>query len=659
MIQSIEQHPSITESLLTVRSLIQKIPGFAEEVELLVQKAERLQHRQFTIALFGAFSAGKSSVANCLIGDMVLPVSPNPTTAAINRILPPTSECPHGTVLVQLKAKSDLWEDMKSSLGVLGVAADSLESALAVIDGLRPEGLQAHAKPHFSFLKAVVRGWTDLQEHLGSVMTIDIKQFKTFVAKEEKACFAEWIELYYDSLLAQNGIALVDTPGADSINARHTGVAFEYIKNADAILFVTYYNHAFGRADAEFLVQLGRVKDTFALDKMFFLVNASDLAQTEEELETVLKHVRQNLVRCGISMPRIYPVSSQTGLLARMMEKAKLPASAEKVLRQRLDLEQEQSLPSASAVLERFGIQRFEADFYRFIKEDLTKIANRSAIADIKRIAERLSELNNSAQADEMTRREQIQSLHEEQCRVVQLIDTFSADTEYRLFAQELDELVYYVKQRLFLKYRDAFMMAFNPSVLQDEYKDIKTRLRHCLQELVQSLTFTVQQEMRATSLRLETFNGKMLGVWLEKFQREVRQIKPAMHFREYEGKQIPTPDFPGQIEGDFSKVLSYYRNAKDFFEAGKKDVMRDELEQLLQEPVETLLKKNREILKQVHLDAWHDQLAAVRVELTKQINAYYEGLRSVLTAAIDLKQLQIALRQAQELHQHFSRAGI
>ena len=48
------------------------------------------------------------------------------------------------------------------------------------------------------------------------------------------------------------GVTLVDTPGADSINARHTGVAFEYIRNADAILFITYYNHAFAKADREF-----------------------------------------------------------------------------------------------------------------------------------------------------------------------------------------------------------------------------------------------------------------------------------------------------------------------------------------------------------------------------------------------------------------------
>ena len=72
----------------------------------LKQKAERLENQSFTVALFGAFSAGKSSFANALLGERLLPVSPNPTTAAINKIMPIDSEHPHGTVLVKLKSSN-------------------------------------------------------------------------------------------------------------------------------------------------------------------------------------------------------------------------------------------------------------------------------------------------------------------------------------------------------------------------------------------------------------------------------------------------------------------------------------------------------------------------------------------------------------------------
>ena len=174
--------------------------------------------------------------------------------------------------------------------------------------------MDAFEKTHLAFLQAFVRGIEAYRNELGETIQTNLTEFTGFVANEEQSCLVEWIEVYYDCELTRKGITFVDTPGADSINARHTGVAFEYIKNSDAILFVTYYNHAFSKADREFLIQLGRVKDTFALDKMFFIVNAIDLAQDEEEMNAVLDYVEDQLVTYGIRQPHLYPVSSLQAL---------------------------------------------------------------------------------------------------------------------------------------------------------------------------------------------------------------------------------------------------------------------------------------------------------------------------------------------------------
>lgn len=98
---------------------LRDIPGFHKISAELLEKADRLQSRSFTVALFGAFSAGKSSFANALIGEKILPVSPNPTTAAINKIMPVTAEYPHGTVKVFVKSE-------KSCLQILIVRYKSL-----------------------------------------------------------------------------------------------------------------------------------------------------------------------------------------------------------------------------------------------------------------------------------------------------------------------------------------------------------------------------------------------------------------------------------------------------------------------------------------------------------------------------------------------------
>src|SRR5699024_6517822 len=133
-----------------------------------------------------------------------------------------------------------------------------------------------------------------------------------------KACYMESIDLYYDCPLTRQGITLVDTPGADSVNARHTNVAFDYIKYADALLYVIYYNHALPRADIDFLLQLGRVKDTFQLDKMFSIINASVLAESETDLQLVMQYVEEQLLLIGVRLPKVYPVSCKQSLKEKL-----------------------------------------------------------------------------------------------------------------------------------------------------------------------------------------------------------------------------------------------------------------------------------------------------------------------------------------------------
>ncbi|RKJ01706.1 GTPase, partial [Butyricicoccus sp. 1XD8-22] len=178
------------------------------------------------------------------------------------------------------------------SYEAIGLSISSLEEAYdRAEEGLKVELVDERLNVHKSFIRAYAKGYLTYKAQLGQTLRVNRSEFELFVAEESRSCFVDNIDFYYDSPLTRMGVTLVDTPGADSINARHTGVAFDYIRNADAILFITYYNHAFAKADREFLIQLGRVKDAFELDKMFFIVNAIDLAETKDEEEDVKNYV--------------------------------------------------------------------------------------------------------------------------------------------------------------------------------------------------------------------------------------------------------------------------------------------------------------------------------------------------------------------------------
>ncbi|WJH34141.1 dynamin family protein [Paenibacillus sp. CC-CFT747] len=598
--------------------LLQEIPAMKSQVRSMLDKAERLEKNRFTIALFGAFSAGKSSFANALLGERILPVSPNPTTAAINMILPVDQEHPHGTVVVRMKSPAYMLDEVQHSLKVLGVEGGGWEDSLRSIRGLTPDRVTEAGKPHYSFLQAVNKGWEQAKEHLGQEKTVGLNEFAEYVADESKSCFVETIGLHYSNPLTDQGIVFVDTPGADSINARHTGVAFNYIKNADAILFVTYYNHAFSQADREFLLQLGRVKDAFELDKMFFLVNASDLAADEEELGQVIRHVEDNLVKHGVRNPRMYPVSSQLAVQAKQSGDGRM--------------------------LQQSGITVFEEDFIRFTLGELTDMAERSARQELTRASAQLSEWIGRSQESEEQRQAQLRDLNAAYSEALTIIQDREAPYWRQELTKEIEELLYYVKQRLSFRFGELYSMAFNPSSLQDDGRDIKQALRSSWFELVRLVSYDLSQEVLATTLRIESYLNKSLA-------KQFASDEAVLHSRmgTYPGMDYPVPAFRTpqvreQIEAgeaDIKRLAGYFRNAKAFFEGEGKQKLRSVLETDFNGWIQLFVDKHREEFETEYAAQYVETRQNQRSLLTESAAEHYEGMKSALEMKVDLNGLQ------------------
>lgn len=577
-------------------SYLSKEKGFERMTAQLQQKAGRLKNNDYTIALFGAFSAGKSSFANAMLGEKVLPVSPNPTTAAINRICPPNQDYKHGTALVRLKEPEDMLDDVNQSLQLFGKNCDSLEEAYRLIPSVlsQKEG-EGKEKVHLSFLRAFETGYKEFSGKLGQSIITGMDDFQDFVANESQSCFVELIDLYYDCPFTREGITLVDTPGADSINARHTGVAFNYIKNSDAILFVTYYNHAFSKADREFLIQLGRVKDAFELDKMFFIVNAIDLASSDEEVSDVLGYVRDQLTEYGIRFPRIFGLSSK--------------------------LAQEQETKEAS------NIGEFSNAFSNFLENDLAKMAVQSAEAEYQRAVKMLDKMIDSANEDESQRAARKSRLIETRDKLNEWLEGMGAATMPDRLAQEARELVHYVKQRVFYRLPDFFKEAFNPAALQNNNKD---SLNRALDDYLEASGFDFAQELRATSLRVEQFAAKLLKERFEQINREIASMDENLMISAPEIGRADTLDFsPAFKDSDrkyFAGSFKYFKNPKSFFEKNEKKLMEEALEDLLSPLADSYLEQGLAKLNQ----HYQEMLAA---EFDKMIKSIIEDINGQYSA--------------------------
>ncbi|MFC5699959.1 dynamin family protein [Cohnella faecalis] len=598
------------ERLGKAAELLSRIPALARTAEGLAAKAERLRRSRFTIALFGAFSAGKSSFANALVGAPALPVSPNPTTATINRILAPEEGKPHGTALVTMKAMEAMLEDIRHSLGRLGIARDAVEAAgndasalFALAAKMSPDEVHPRGRPHLAFLRAASNGWPKFSELLDTKFLADHADYRRYAAEEETSCFVAEIDLFVDSPLTRSGAVLVDTPGADSINARHTGVSFEYIKNADAVLFVTYYNHAFTEADRQFLNQLGSVKDVFELDKMFFVINAADLASSETELKAVEEHVATQLLKHGIRKPRLFPVSSLHGL------KAKLARDA--------------------GTLESSGLTAFEREFRHFAASELGGLALNAANKELERAGLLLEGFARSAEEDGVSRAAKADRLLAK-ARAWREEGSSSAipETAVQPLVQEIGEQLYHLRQRVYYRFNEHFQSAFHPSALQDDGRDLKAMLTACGDDLTRSLGEDFQQELRSSGLRLEITVQKLLE---ERIALGAAALAEEGFVPEQPDRgplTLPIGDpFADRPVSDGRKLWSAFRSPKHFFEKDGKKAMREELESIYFQAADDYLAKLKNEWNDSAIDGYRSSLKEASERLAAELSAFAQSL--------------------------------
>ncbi|TKH09384.1 dynamin family protein [Peribacillus simplex] len=620
-------------SLQQAAKLIQPLRGFQSLYKELKEKANRLEQQTFTVALFGAFSAGKSSFANALMGESVLPVSPNPTTAAINKIMSSDAEHPHGTATVKLKTEAMLLEDVSLALAAFDKSAKTLDEALQLAGQIiAKSGEVDKGKTHLSFLRAFHQGLPEYQNDLGNVVTVDLEGFKRFAAEESKSCLVDLIELRYDCEMTKQGMVLVDTPGADSINARHTGAAFEYIKNSDAILFVTYYNHPFSRADREFLIQLGRVKDSFAMDKMFFIVNAVDLAQTTDELHEVMDYVTDQLNGFGIRFPKLFPLTSKGALMEKQT-----PGSFKHSF-----------LPNS-------GISEFQGQFDSFIENDLTGLAIESAQAAVKRTEELLRDVITASRQDEKAKRNALETLSKEAQSISELLSVIKGDAERQRLKKEVDELTFYSKQRVFFRFNDFFKESFNPAVLKDDGGDLKIVLKQSMKNLLDALGFDLAQEMRATALRTEMFVNKLLNEKQSSLLQQMQKVRRTLSLQPYEPNERESIEFTGafaQLDtGEFKKELALFKNPKSFFEKNEKAKMSEGLQKRLDEPALIYVKEQGERIFEMYTEVLDQELLAIQKEFKTEISDIFAGLRAALEETVDLPYYENAVAELAKMH--------
>ncbi|GAA0459360.1 dynamin family protein [Alkalibacillus silvisoli] len=521
-------------------------------------KNDQINDMSYTVALFGAFSAGKSSFANAWVGDYILPVSPNPTTAAINKISPVNEQYQHEDVVVSFKTEKSMINQVNQIIApITDETFQSVQALKKFIQKNIKKITDQLSKMDVSFVQAFLNGLSDCESLLGDQKQITIQDFRQYVTEESLSCFVEEIVIYYDCELTRSGVTLVDTPGADSIHARHTNVSMHYVKHSDVLVYVNYYNHAFARADREFLKQLGRVKDAFTMDKMFFVLNASDLASSRNELKMVESYLQDQLQQHGIHNPQTYPISSK-----RLIEQ---PA---------LKQEDEQALS-------------FFGRFNHFIEHDAKAMLTYNLKLEVDALTSFVHKTVNEIDQNQEEQDRLIAQYKQEQEQLRQYIESVEPTVYVKQIQKQVDELTHYVHERTNIQLMDLMKDVINPATITQNGKKGQEELRTALKQLFIDLKKRVEKEYQSTNILLDYhFNqvGKSFIGDLNHYVEKNTQFD-QVYFEEQSLDNATQPNFMDVNDQiDLKELVSLYKNKKEFFEQNKIKDLFSQLEKIVDE---------------------------------------------------------------------------
>ncbi|MDA1475410.1 dynamin family protein [Bacillus changyiensis] len=543
---------------------LQDIPILKKQREEFLEKIERFQSRKFTLALFGAFSSGKSSFVNALCGKKVLPSSPTPTTATINKVTKPSATKRDGTADVVFKTETELMTELNQLLDGKMVKAKGRTFSEQLQHLLRKGRLD---REQHLLTEHMLEAYSRFQDDIinQNTLTIPVDQLQQYAVDEKTACAVREVIVYLQTPMTNKGITIVDTPGAGSMNKRHSEVAFQYMNEADALLYLTYYQHAFSKADRSFLHKLGLIKDAFSMDKMFFVLNATDLAKSSDELATVEEYVKGELLKQGIQHPQIYHVSSK------------------------------QELTGTTVPYNDFS--RLRHDLSCFIEKGLTKAALDQLIYEGKKLCETIFHLHRSLhrsvqEADE--EKKQIEKAYEAARSAI--LAAKLDDFVFLMTEKDIKEQCYYIQQRLFFYAHDLFKAEIHPGLQNGHWQ---ANLQHTVKNCLKEYEFEFIQELKALDIRVANMMIKYADEqWISvtEQQNDNRYFSFHLTIESQDKEDEEQAEVSIGIE-TFADELKKYRTGKAFFQQNGKAVLIDALTARLKKMTDDWFKSERQVL--------------------------------------------------------------
>jgi ribosome biogenesis GTPase A len=207
---------------------------------------DKLRQNRFNLVMLGAFKRGKSTLINALLGEPLLPTAVIPLTSVVT---------------------------------IIGYG-EQVRIEVLFHNGQRRE-----------------------------IASSELADYITERGNPQNKKGVQEVDIAYPSEYLKDGVRIIDTPGVGSVYSHNTEVAYNYLPQVDAAIFVVTVDPPLSATEEEFLKDIREY-----VHKLFFVLNKIDYVE-EAERQEALDFTRQVLqASLGTDNLAIFPLTAKVAL---------------------------------------------------------------------------------------------------------------------------------------------------------------------------------------------------------------------------------------------------------------------------------------------------------------------------------------------------------
>lgn len=278
---------------------------------------KELEDHSFVIAVCGQIKAGKSTTLNALFfREDFIPEAATPLTAAITIIRhEPDKEWERFEVTF---FSEEEWTAREAAAKETERRIQALRKSGAGEDADKAFELEKDLADQRADVEAMMAKGVDWKRLLGTTKVVkglsraELEQYVAPVAEEDgKGLYTPLVKhvTVHTANEKLRGVTVVDTPGTNDTNTSRSQVTLDWLKAANAVIFLTYAGRAFDRKDLQFI-------DDYLLnvpaDCLFVVVNKVDVLNDADSLEGLRDYFRENILENEDVISRKGFISTET-----------------------------------------------------------------------------------------------------------------------------------------------------------------------------------------------------------------------------------------------------------------------------------------------------------------------------------------------------------